>query len=303
MKRLILIIMIFANFLIANGLKLERIDKNIYAIVGDFTNRTPNNFANNSTHGFIVTKNGVVLIDSGGTYKGAKEIHKIIKTVTNKPIKIVINSGGQDHRWLGNSYFKNLGAKIIASKNAVEDQKNRIAEELSRLEMLVKKDGLIGTKAVYADETFDKNKKFNFGGIEFEIYHEGAAHTLGDSFIWLPQYKIMFTGDIVFTQRMLGVGSWSNPTSWIEVFEKMASFKPVIIVPGHGDPTTLKIATKDTYDYLKFLYEEVARIIKNDGDMIDASNLNQSKFNYLLNYNEIHKKNASRTFSKLEWSF
>jgi glyoxylase-like metal-dependent hydrolase (beta-lactamase superfamily II) len=53
---------------------------------------------NNSTHGVIITSKGVVLIDSGASYLGAKEIHKTIRKLTNKPIKIVINTGGQDHK-------------------------------------------------------------------------------------------------------------------------------------------------------------------------------------------------------------
>lgn len=298
---IVTLVSFFVNSLFANGLKLEKIDDNIYAIVGDLTNRTPKNLGNNSTHGFIVTKDGVVLIDAGGTYKGAKAIHEVIKTVTNKDIKIVINSGGQDHRWMGNSYFKSLGANIIASKKAVEDQKDRLYDELTRLEMLAKKDALVGTKPLHANEIFDNKKQFTFGGIKFELYHEGHAHTLGDTFIWLPQYEIMFTGDIVYTQRMLGVGSWSNHKSWIKVFEKMASFNPKVVVPGHGKPTTLKVATNDTYDYLQFLNTEVLKIIDNDGDLTDATNINQSKFNYLFNFEQISKKNASRVFMQLEF--
>ena len=93
--------------------KLEVIDvsENIKAIVGDLSNRTPENLGNNATFGLIITNKGAVLIDSGGSYKGAEKIHSVIKKMTNQPIKFVINTGGQDHRWFGNSYFKKLGAR------------------------------------------------------------------------------------------------------------------------------------------------------------------------------------------------
>jgi glyoxylase-like metal-dependent hydrolase (beta-lactamase superfamily II) len=74
----------------------------------------------------------VVLIDSGASYLGAKEIHKTIRKLTNKPIKIVINTGGQDHRWLGNDYFKKLGARIISSSKAKIDQQIRADEQTTR---------------------------------------------------------------------------------------------------------------------------------------------------------------------------
>jgi len=106
-------------------LELQKVSDDIYAIVGELGNRTAENLANNATFGVVVTKQGVVLIDSGGTYMGAQQIHQLIKTVTNQPVVKVINSGGQDHRWLGNDYFKQQGAQIIASENAVNDQKER----------------------------------------------------------------------------------------------------------------------------------------------------------------------------------
>lgn len=106
----------------AEELELQEITHNTYAIVGSLDNRTPDNLGNNATFGFVVTTEGVVLIDAGGTYKGAQKIHEVIQRVTDKPIVKVINTGGQDHRWLGNSYFKRLGAEIIAHEKAVKDQ-------------------------------------------------------------------------------------------------------------------------------------------------------------------------------------
>jgi glyoxylase-like metal-dependent hydrolase (beta-lactamase superfamily II) len=115
------------------SLRLQKVTDNIYAIVGPYGNRTPENLGNNATFGLVVTDEGVVLIDSGGSYLGAAEIDKAIKQVTEKPVKIVINSGGQDHRWLGNGYFKKQGAKIIASKAAVEDQRARLQGRAPKL--------------------------------------------------------------------------------------------------------------------------------------------------------------------------
>jgi len=64
-------------------LKLQKIKENIYAIVGELNNRTPENLGNNATFGVVITKAGVVLIDSGGTFNGAKAIHAMIKSVTD----------------------------------------------------------------------------------------------------------------------------------------------------------------------------------------------------------------------------
>ena len=96
-------------------LELAEVNDRVYAIIGPMEQRNADNLANNATFGFVVTDAGVVLVDPGGSFKGAKQIHKIVQSVTDKPIAYVINTGGQDHRWLGNGYFKALGATIIAS--------------------------------------------------------------------------------------------------------------------------------------------------------------------------------------------
>ncbi|MBW9257775.1 MAG: MBL fold metallo-hydrolase [Candidatus Thiodiazotropha sp. (ex. Lucinisca nassula)] len=220
-------------------LKTEKLAENVYALIGPLTNRDPQNLGNNANFGVIVTGDGVVLVDSGATDKGARMIHAAIKEITDKAVKWVINSGGQDHRWMGNGYFKALGATIIASEKAVADQKARRESQLDRLWSLVGKEGLEGTDYIYADEMFSQQKILKVGNTRIEIHHAGHAHTPGDSYIWLPQQKIIFSGDIVYTDRMLGVGSMSAHKSWIAAFEAMAAKQPEVVVGGHGNPASL----------------------------------------------------------------
>ena len=70
----------------ADVLTLQKLADNTYAIIGPLGNRDKDNLGNNANFGFVVTDQGVLLIDPGGTYRGAAQIHKLIKTVTNQPI-------------------------------------------------------------------------------------------------------------------------------------------------------------------------------------------------------------------------
>ena len=282
-------------------LELQQVTGNVYAIVGELGNRSPENLGNNATFGFVVTSAGVVLIDSGGTYRGAQEIEQMIKQVTDQPVVRVINTGGQDHRWLGNGYFKQRGAGIIASENAVVDQQQRTQDQFIGLSNLVGKEGVQGTEAVYADQSFETELVFTLGDTRFEIRHSGQAHTPGDSYVWLPQEKTMFTGDIVYIERMPGVGAQSNSKSWIGAFEAMAAYQPEHLVPGHGKATTLAHARKDTYDYLVFLRSAVAEFMDSGGDMSDIGSLDQSSYHYLLNHETLAGRNAQQVFTEMEW--
>ncbi len=285
----------------ADDLELVKVAKNVYALVGPITNRTPQNLGNNATFGFVVTSEGVVLIDSGGSFLGAQRIHQAIKKVTDKPVRYVINSGGQDHRWFGNSYFSAQGAKIISSKDARADHQQRVSNQISYLTSLIGDEKFIGTEEKFADILFEKDYELILGGVKFEIHHVGQAHTPGDAYIWLADRSVMFSGDIVYVERMLGVGEQSNSKSWVQVFESMAAYKPEHVVPGHGHPVALAVAKKDTYLYLLALRDKVSAFMQEGGDASDIAQLDFSEFSYLSNFDTLAGRNALKVYTELEW--
>lgn len=284
----------------AHALEIRKVTENVYAIVGSLDQRSAENLANNATFGVVVTSEGVVLIDTGGSWKGAEEIHAAVREITDQPVKIVINSGGQDHRWIGNDYWQKQGAEVIASSEAVADHKDRGSIQMTGLSVLIG-DMLEGTVPAYADITFDTEYRFELGGVVFEITHAGQAHTPGDSFVWVPSAATIFTGDIVYMERILGIGDQSHSGSWIEVFEAVATLNPIHVVPGHGHATNLAGATADTYDYLVNLRAQMGAFIDEGGDIIESVNVDQAAFSYLANFEGLAKRNAQQVFSEMEW--
>ena len=285
----------------AELLELQKVNDRVYAIVGPFGNRTPENLANNATFGFVVTSDGVVLIDSGGSRAGAAAIASKIAGVTDMPVIAVINSGGQDHRWLGNGYFKERGARIIASAAAVADHRERTQDQFFMLSNLVGEAGMAGTEAVYADEVFDDDLQLEIGGVRFELDVVGPAHTPGDSLVWLPQDKVLFTGDVVYVGRMLGVLGFSHSGNWVEAFETAEALGPEFLVPGHGPATDVATARQDTYNYLVFLRDAVTAFMDDGGDIMDIGSIDQSPFEYLVSYSALKGRNAQQVFQEMEW--
>ena len=284
----------------ATAFEVQKVTDGVFALVGETTQRSPTNLANNSTHGVIITEDGVVLVDPGGSWNGAKRIHDEIKKLTDKPVKIVINSGGQDHRWLGNGYWKAQGVQIIASEAAVEDHKERGGLQLTMLDNLLGK-ALDGTEPVYADTLFEEEFSFTLGGLIFEIIHVDQAHTPGDSFVWVKDKETVFTGDIVYVERILGVGPQSNSGSWIEVFNEMAKLNATHVVPGHGHATTMAKAKADTLDYLVNLRKKLGAYMEGGGEIINSVNVDQAAFSYLQQFEGLAKRNAQQVFSELEF--
>ena len=285
---------------LADVLEVQPVADNVWAIVGPLEQRSPENLANNATFGLVVTPEGAVLIDPGGSWQGAEMLHATIRTVTDQPVVHVIDTGGQDHRWLGNGYWQAQGATIIASEAAVADHHARADDHMIALAQFLGQ-GLDGTEPAYADVTYETDYTLDVGGFSFEIMHRGAAHTPGDSFVWLETHDVMFTGDIVYVDRLLGNGPARDTDSWIAVFEAMAAFDPTHIVPGHGHATDLATATRDTHDYLVNLRGQIGALIDAGGSIFDAPGIDQSAWSYLDQFEALAGRNAQATFEEMEW--
>lgn len=285
---------------LAEGLEIQPVAPDVWALVGPMDQRDPENLANNATFGVVETADGVVLIDPGGSWAGAAMIDAAIDKITDAPVTHVIDTGGQDHRWLGNGYWQAQGATVIASEDAVADHKDRGSMQMTALANFLG-DRLAGTVPAYADVRFDESYTLEVGGLTFEITHAGQAHTPGDSFVWLPARDVMFTGDIVYVDRILGVGPQSNAKSWISVFEAMAAHEPGHLVPGHGPATTLDRARADTYDYLVNLRSRIGALLEEGGDIMAAPEIDQSAFSYLAQFDSLAGRNAQATYEQMEW--
>ena len=91
----------------------------VFSAIGATAPPTYENSGHNNNLSFVVTPNGVVVINSGASFRLAKAIHHEIKQVTDQPVKLVINENGQGHAMLGNSYWSRIGVDIIAHEDAI----------------------------------------------------------------------------------------------------------------------------------------------------------------------------------------
>ncbi len=285
---------------VASALETIKVKENIYAIVGGLEQRSPSNLGNNATFGFVVTSEGVVLIDAGGTELGAKAIEQEVRSVTDKPIVTVINTGGQDHRWFGNHYFASLGAETITAKATAADHLKRQSMQIEGMKNFTQ-DGWVGTEPQVAKTLIESETDYQLGDTEFSVIPVGPAHTANENFVWLPKEQVLFSGDVVYVERMLGIMDHSNHKPWLETLARIEALNPSVIIPGHGHPTSLETAKRDTFEYLNFLREEVAAILDDGGDMQSISTIDQSKYEYLISYESLHGANAQRVFEEMEW--
>lgn len=281
--------------------RFQPVADGVYAHVGEKGARTYENEGLNANLGLVVTPAGAVLIDSGATFQSARQIHEAVRKVTPQPIKWVVNTGGQDHRWLGNGYFKAQGAEIIAHENARADMMNRGNDHLQGLKAVLKEkaDGTVPTLPTRWLQ--GRDERLELGGVVFEFRHRGGAHTPGDTMVWLPQKNVLFSGDVVYVDRMLGVLPVSHTGRWLETFAVIEQLNPKVIVPGHGSVTNVATARADTKAYLVALREHMKKAVAEMTDISEAvKSFDAAPFKRLLNADELMPGNASRTYLELE---
>ena len=281
--------------------RFEPVADGVYAYVGDIGGRTAANQGLNANIGLVITSGGAVLIDSGATFQSARVIHEAIRRVTKQPVRWVINTGGQDHRWLGNGYFKEQGAEIIAHATAVPDMRSRAGDQLGALRTLLAS-AADGTVPTFATRLLQGTEaRLELGGTKFEFRHRGGGHTPGDLMVWLPHVQVAFSGDIVYVDRMLAVLPVSNTRAWLEAIDALAQWAPKRIVPGHGRVTDIATARSQTRDYLYSMRSHMQRAVEQGVDVSEAvKSFNVKPFLNLANAADLNPGNASRTYLEVE---
>jgi len=276
-----------------------------YAHIGDTGGRSYENEGLNANIGLLVTPQGAVLIDSGASFQSAQQIHQAVRKVTAQPVRWVINTGGQDHRWLGNGYFRAQGAEVISHARARADMLARGGDHVAVLREVLKEraDGTVPTLPDRFIDTDDA--QLVLGGVRLELRHRGGGHTPGDMMVWLPDRKVLFSGDVVYTDRMLGVIPVSNTRAWLATFQVIESLQPAVIVPGHGRVTTVAGAQSSTRDYLVALRTFMKKAVDDGVDVSAASKAfnarpESTRFLQLRHGPDLMPGNASWTYIEVE---
>lgn len=281
--------------------KAEPVADNVYAIVGPLGQRSADNDGLNANYGFIVTPEGVILIDSGASRLGAEKLAKAIRAVTDKPVRWVINTGSQDHRWLGNAYFAEKGAETIALARTAATQSQFAEQHLGMLKNFLG-ERLNGTVPLPAKRTPSGDEATLELGGETVTLRYTDAHFPGDAWVWLPKRNVVVTGDLVYVDRILGVLPWSSVKNGQKASHALVELNPKHVVPGHGRVCDLAKAKRDSLDFEDFLANVIGKAAQDMESLSDTLTkyADLPQFKHLENYGDLHRANMNRAFTEFE---
>lgn len=268
------------------------------AALGSTANR---NFISNA--GFVVTDDGVVVVDALGSPQLAAELLAEIRRITPKPVRYVVATHYHADHIYGLQTFAAAGAKVIAHASAREYLNSDTAQkrlEASRIELApwVNAD----THLVPADRWLDaKETTLKLGSLDFVIAHTGPAHTPEDVVVVVPQLGVLFSGDLFFRGRIPFVGQ-ADSRLWIESLNRLMQYQPKFVVPGHGPVSTDPMADMTlTRDYLQYLRKTMGEAARNMEPFEEAyAKATWSRFEALPLFRVANRMNAYNTYLLME---
>jgi glyoxylase-like metal-dependent hydrolase (beta-lactamase superfamily II)/dienelactone hydrolase len=274
----------------------------VWSAIGATAPGTYANSGHNNNLSFVITDAGVLVVNAGDNYLLAKALHEEIRKITDQPVRYVVLENGQGHAMLGSSYWQEQGVPVIAHIDALHEIEQQSFALLERMQARAEEKAE-GTKVVLPDETFEDKKIIQLGDERIELLNLGPAHSPGDIIVWLPERRLVISGDMAFHQRMLPLFEHTDSGAWIETWDKFEALGAEVVIPGHGEPTDMATVRKYTRDYLVFLREKVAELIENGGTLEDAYQIDQSPYMHLPTAEFLAKRNAGQVFQSMEFDF
>jgi glyoxylase-like metal-dependent hydrolase (beta-lactamase superfamily II) len=283
---------------------VDRIAARTYVIHGprEIASVTNQGFMNNPA--FIVTGEGVVVIDPGSSVQAGRMVMKQLRRITDKPVTHVLNTHVHGDHWLGNQAVRESypDAVLMAHPEMIR-RVSGVAEQwvitMSRLSGGFTE----GTRAVIPTVAIGNGEELKTGGITFRIHAPPDAHSHTDIMIQVVEDSVVFGGDNFLYERLPRLDD-ATFTGSIEACRVAARLKARRYVPGHG-PTGGAEIVQAYETYLTTLHAEVKRHYdagKSDFEMKDAVVAKLKPYAGWVHFNDVIGRHISLAFLEIERS-
>ena len=225
----------------------------------------------NSNCGIVLTQDGVVLIDSGHNPTDSRAILAAVKKLTPMPVRLLIDTEPHPDHTTGHFVFS-PPAVIVAAAGAGDSMRGREHENPQRIQKLAAtspqmKDALEGYRFIPPHVEYQQKATLHVGERTFELMYLKGVHSEADTAIWMPQERVLFSASGIVHDQINILRPFVTIPDILAAAKLLKALYPEHVIPGHGQPGTVKIF-EDTEKYYALLLERVDKAMK-EGKTLD----------------------------------
>jgi quinoprotein relay system zinc metallohydrolase 2 len=281
---------------------VREIAPGVFVHEGRYELFTPRNFGNVSNTGFIVGRDGVAVIDTGGSPRVGADLLKAIRAQTDLPIMYVINTHMHPDHVFGNAAFVDEKPTFAGHRKLPRALAARASRYLKANEELLGKEAFDGTQIIAPTLLVEDKLKVDLGDRVLILEAHKTAHTDNDVTVYDKQTGTLFLGDLLFAKHVPALDG--SIRGWLALLDQLSQRKDVArVVPGHG-PTSVDWpdALAAEKRYLARIAADVRTFIEQGRTLAQADKeAGLSEKDAWLLFGAYHARNVSAAFAELEW--
>ena len=271
----------------------------VYAFIGERGEISPANQGNVGNSGFIVGASGVIVVDTGASYRRGQRMISAIRGVTDKPIVLVVITHAVQEFVFGSAAFADIGAGLLTHAKTADLMRQRCNHCLENLVSQLGQEAMAGTRLVVPNRTFERSQAMRVAGRDIELLHFGWASTPGDVAVLDRASGVVFAGGLVSNGRIPELRD-GQLAGWLQALDLLQRLPAQIIVPGHGPVGGRELADL-TAAYLRALDEQVQSMYKRGATLTQTvDEVALPAFAHWDLYPTLHRQNALHRYLQLE---
>ena len=297
--RLALVLLLSIGASVAAPLLPVRVSENAYAFIADNSDVSLANRGRIGNAGFIIGPEGIVVIDTGVSFRHAQAMVAAIRRVSKLPISLAIITHAHQEFLFGAAYFQAKRIPILTHVKTAQLMQSRCENCLHHLKETLGITEMRGSRVVVPDQLVDGSEFISVAGMSLELRYFGWGNTPGDLLVFERNNGVLFAGGVVDVGRVSELRD-SRVQEWQSILRQLNELPVKHIVPGHG-PIGDKSAIEQMQNYLNAIDSKVRALYDQGVSLSDVESKGDlPEFAHWALYREQHHKNVHRVYLQLE---